>query len=126
MSFQGSISCDYKTLKRIFGAPQKASNDGQSYRVMWNIVFKDGTTASIYDWKSQDMALSKVQDWNVGGHNETSVYRVVDEIQRRRQKTMLRPMLGYNNISGLPLPGALTTKLTRRTSTIQSVNGHAY
>ena len=70
---QGYIRADYAALVKAFGKP----HDGDGYKVdwEWDILFEDGTVATIYNWKNgpnygyEGVGPSAIMEWNVGGHS---------------------------------------------------------
>lgn len=79
---QGCIEINYFTLKRILGRPRTG---GDSYKIdaEWVIQFKDGTIATIYNYKDgknylgkEGIPTSKINEWHVGGHNERALFLV--------------------------------------------------
>jgi hypothetical protein len=113
MHTQGYFDCDYKTIKSIFGEPEKSVNNED--RAMWHIVFKNGTFATIYDWRTTG-PISKIFEWHIGGDSEEAVFDVVDEIQRRKGKTLLGVALAWpsRGISVKP-----KSKITKKDSNIK-------
>lgn len=84
-SLQGCIDCDYDTLVRAFGLPF----DGDGYKVdaEWNIVFEDGTRATIYNWKNgrnycgdEGLYPEEITEWHIGGFDKKAVERVTEVI----------------------------------------------
>jgi hypothetical protein len=80
-SLQGHIQANYADLVQAFGEP----TNGDEYKVdaEWNIVFSDGTRASVYNWKDginycgeSGTPTEQITDWHIGGFNQDSVYRV--------------------------------------------------
>lgn len=84
---QGEVSVSYARLVEVFGEP---NCDGDGYKVQkeWAIKFKDGTIATIYDWKEGDnyngpgqgTHYTKVENWHVGGHQRTALFRVQEAL----------------------------------------------
>lgn len=70
-SLQGSISTRYKDLVAKLGQPM----NGDRYKVdaEWHLLFEDGTTASIYNWKNgpaylgDTATIEAIDEWNIGG-----------------------------------------------------------
>jgi len=119
MYTQGYFDCDYKTLVSIFGPPEKSI--GHEDRVMWTIVFKNGTFATIYDWRTSG-PISKIDEWHIGGDSKDSVLDVVSEIQRRVGKTLLSVALAWPSRS---IEVRSESKITKKDSTIRFVGAQA-
>jgi len=88
---------------------------------MWTIVFKNGTFATIYDWRTTG-PISKNVEWHIGGDSEESVLYVVSEIQRRVGKTLLSVALAWPSRSVQIRSGS---KITKKDSTIRFVGAQA-
>ena len=76
-SGKGSFICEYKTLVKVLGQPLKGSDDFKT-QAEWDIIYKDGTITTIYDWKQgkgylgeEGIEPKEVIEWNVGGNEET-------------------------------------------------------
>lgn len=73
-SLQGTVEVDYQTLVNTFGQPQ-GRGDGYKVTCEWELLFEDGTVATIYDWKtSKDyrgnfygIDAKENTDWHIGG-----------------------------------------------------------
>lgn len=85
---QGHITCDYKTLTKVFGFPLQRGFDNYKTDAEWRVKFEDGTVASIYNWKNGHNYLgtagtpvTKITDWNVGGRDKHTVDRVQSAIK---------------------------------------------
>ena len=113
MYTQGYFDCDYKTIKSIFGEPEKSA--GHEDRAMWHIVFKNGTFATIYDWRTTG-PISKIFEWNIGGNSQEAVLDVIDEIQRRKGVTLLRVALAWPS-RGISV--RLGPKITKKDTSIK-------
>ena len=81
--FQGYIDAEYSVLKKIFGKP--TSSDGYKTDAEWEILFEDGTVATIYNWKNGKNYLgregtpkTKITRWNVGGISKEVVEKIQD------------------------------------------------
>lgn len=75
------ITANYADLKKVFGKPF----DGDGYKVdaEWEVEFKDGTIATIYNWKDgknycgkSGLPKTKITEWHIGGFNRNAVERV--------------------------------------------------
>jgi hypothetical protein len=71
-SGKGSFICEFKTLVKVLGQPLKGSDDFKT-QAEWDIIYKDGTITTIYDWKQGEEGIEPkdVVEWNVGGNEET-------------------------------------------------------
>jgi hypothetical protein len=74
-SLQGHIVTTYFELVEKFGEPDFIGGD--KITAEWALEFADGTVATIYDWKYGETPLHKAE-WNIGGKNKESVYRVYE------------------------------------------------
>lgn len=77
----GSITAEYKDLKRVFGKP--LSGDGHKTDAEWEIEFEDGKIATIYNWKNgktykgkKGTPKTKITDWSIGGYSKAVVERI--------------------------------------------------
>jgi hypothetical protein len=95
-SLQGYVTTSFANLKKILGEP---NSTGDEYKVSteWNIVFADGTVATIYDWKLTTMydddglTVAQVRtaseiEWHIGGVNHRAV-ELVGELLDLRART---------------------------------------
>jgi hypothetical protein len=80
-SLQGYIDADYNVLKKLFGKP--GNGDGYKVDAEWEILFSDGTVATIYNYKdgknyngASGLAKTKIRDWHVGGRSARAVRNV--------------------------------------------------
>ena len=69
-SLQGYVTTTYAQLAKTFGQPYDYG-DGKT-RAEWDIVFEDGTVATVYDWKCYE-PIEDVAEWNIGGHDGRAV-----------------------------------------------------
>ena len=85
-SLQGYIDASYKELLDIFGEPE---SDCDSYKsdAEWLLRFKDGTIATIYNYKdgknylgNDGMPTEMIRNWHIGGFAERAVDRVKQTI----------------------------------------------
>ncbi len=84
-SLMGYVDTSYKQLKKVFGDPDEG--DGYKVDAEWNIVFEDGTVATIYNYKDgknyngpSGTATTKITDWHIGGCDEKAVERVYEAL----------------------------------------------
>jgi hypothetical protein len=68
----GYVDVSYSTLVKVFGKPTES--DGYKSDAEWEILYDDGTFATIYNWKNgknylQEIGLEKefITDWHIGG-----------------------------------------------------------
>jgi len=72
-SLQGEIVATFDDIVEVFGKPH--GGDGCKTDVEWELLFEDGTVATIYNWKngyaylgtSKGTPCEKITTWNVGG-----------------------------------------------------------
>ena len=77
---QGYLKADYKDLVELFGRP----HDGDGYKVdwEWDIMFEDGTVATVYNWKSgpnygyYNVGPGQIKEWNVGGFSQDALNNI--------------------------------------------------
>jgi hypothetical protein len=67
---QGYIKTTYDELVNVFGKPTILKGD--KVNVEWNLLFSDGTVASIYDWKLSETPMG-VYDWHIGGYTQNAI-----------------------------------------------------
>jgi hypothetical protein len=80
---QGYIAANYHDLVEVFGEP----SNGDEYKIdaEWDILFEDGTVATIYNWKNGynycgmgGLHVDDITDWHVGGFSKQAVQNVID------------------------------------------------
>lgn len=84
---QGEIKTTYARLVEVFG-PEHSDGDGYKVQAEWNLIFDDGTYATIYDYKMGDsyngeghgIPKEKVTEWHIGGSEHDAVERVKDAL----------------------------------------------
>jgi hypothetical protein len=83
-SLQGHLTATYAELVELFGKPHDFFDDFKC-DAEWYIEFDDGTVATIYNWKNgrnycgpDAPPVEAITHWNVGGHNENALDRVLD------------------------------------------------
>jgi hypothetical protein len=81
-SLRGNIhNTTYNELVELFGEPTYDwGSDGDKVQVEWVIRFKDGTIATIYDWKCYDIPVENITEWNIGGKDPYAVDRIMDVV----------------------------------------------
>lgn len=79
---KGYIVTTYDELVQAFGNPSFGPNDNLDDKVTceWNLKFRDGTIATIYDWKEVYTPMSKHR-WHIGGLNQAAVDRVYEALE---------------------------------------------
>lgn len=77
---QGHIQANYADLVMAFGKPLQGDYKTDAE---WNIVFEDGTRATIYNWKNgknycgeNGLSVEEIQDWNIGGYDNKAVENI--------------------------------------------------
>ena len=85
-SNQGSIEATYDQLVAVFGDPLNGPDDVEGDKVSceWDMKFKDGTIATIYDYKEGGVTPRGLYDWSIGGKSfkAVSLVRRVFELGR--------------------------------------------
>ena len=88
-SLQGCIEVSYADIVKAFGEPMASGFDDYKSDAEWNIVFSDGTRASIYNWKDgvnycgeSGTPTEQITDWHVGGFNEKAVERIQEVLKQ--------------------------------------------
>jgi len=74
----------YSKIVEVFGEPEQTGHDKTD--VEWTILFDDGTTATIYNWKNgraycgeDGLEPEQITDWNVGGFHGTAASLMVED-----------------------------------------------
>lgn len=79
---QGHIVATRRELEATFGAPA-FEDEGDKVTTEWDILFDDGTVATIYDWKRYELGAPTMDEritWNIGGKSFAAVERVEDAL----------------------------------------------
>jgi hypothetical protein len=79
---QGYTVATRREIESVFGKPNYES-EGDKVTTEWNILFDDGTVATIYDWKRYEMGAPEMDErieWNIGGREPIAVERVEDAL----------------------------------------------
>ena len=85
-SLQGEVTITFAELVAIFGQPDHGPNaDMDKVTCEWALQFKDGTIATIYDWKT-GYTPQNAYAWHIGGKSYDAVLRVDEVIQAHRDK----------------------------------------
>ena len=89
-SGQGSVTATREQVMKTFGAPAYCEWDSfDKITIEWEVLFNDGTIATIYDWKrnydgdlEDPIGLFEEFTWNIGGNNENAVKMVEEAIAK--------------------------------------------
>jgi hypothetical protein len=80
----GHIVATRREIESVFGKPNYETDDtSDKVTTEWEILFDDGTVATIYDWKRYEMGAPTMDErttWNIGGKTFASVERVEDSL----------------------------------------------
>ena len=82
-SLQGYVTSTRRGLESTFGKPCY-EGEGDKTTTEWEILFDDGTVATIYDWKRYELgapAMDECIEWNIGGQDAVAVRRVSNAIR---------------------------------------------
>ena len=78
---QGVISMPYSKIVKVFGEPRIW--DEEKVDAYWEIVFEDGTPATIYNYKDgknyngkDGLETDDITEWHIGGFGRKSVLLV--------------------------------------------------
>lgn len=81
---QATISESYEKLAAVFGEPTGKGDDYKS-DAEWDLVFEDGTVATIYNYKDGKNYLRKdglpvelITRWHIGGHTVVAAQRILE------------------------------------------------
>lgn len=78
---QGYVTTTFDRLVETFGQPDHFNIDTYKVTAEWRVLFKDGTVATIYDWK-EDRTPKELYDWHIGGFDSAAVARVKAALAR--------------------------------------------
>jgi hypothetical protein len=89
----GYINLTYKQLVKYFGRPNFDDISGDDkVKIEWEIMFADGTVATIYDWKNYDMSNDEVKEretnWHIGGNRKDAVKKIKSVIPEKLKKAV--------------------------------------
>lgn len=103
-SLQGCVNISFNKLVKVFGKPNFDSLSGDDkVRVEWNIKFKNGTVATIYDWKnydkSNDWVKKNEKEWHIGGKSDAAVLMVITEIKKVFQDVVTKEGEYYGTVT---------------------------
>ena len=87
-SLMGAVEVTYKQLVKTFGKETYGLSGDQKCECNWELLFNDGTVATIYDWKvnkkycgkTEGISKSKNTDWHIGGNSPKAVELVKKEL----------------------------------------------
>jgi len=73
---QGQIICPFSLLVTLFGEPHEG--DTQVSDAFWSVLFDDGVTATVYNWKNGrnycgGPEVEHITKWNIGGYEKAAV-----------------------------------------------------
>jgi len=87
---QGYVEADYKELKKLFGLP--TIGDGYKLDAEWSILFEDGSSATIYNWKNgrnyngrSGTPKTQIRNWHIGGENQDAFVHIRKLLKSVRQ-----------------------------------------
>jgi hypothetical protein len=102
-SLQGYIDADYKVLRKVFGRPDPNAHDNYKSDVEWDVVFSDGSIATIYNYKdgknycgASGTAKTKIRDWHVGGRSARALRNVELVLEAYYAKQDAKAFVGTN------------------------------
>tara|TARA_R110000796_G_scaffold241706_1_gene363488 strand:+ start:69 stop:422 length:354 start_codon:yes stop_codon:yes gene_type:complete len=78
----GFLDAAYENLVMAFGPPLRC-HDNAGTHFEWNIMFNDGTIATVYDYNMVKPCYD-VMEWHVGGHT-SGVVKLVEQAVHRAQ-----------------------------------------
>ena len=85
-SLQGYVDTTYKKLVDTFGEP--TGNAGYKTDAEWDLVFEDGTVATIYNYKdgrnyngTSGYATKDITEWHIGGFDQSAVKRITATLE---------------------------------------------
>jgi len=83
-SFKGDFMAYYDELVKVFGQPDHGPNNFEHDKVTceWDLMFEDGTVATIYDWKESETPMGNYL-WHIGGKTSEAVDRVLEALGRQ-------------------------------------------
>lgn len=79
----GRVITTYKDIISTFGEPLEGDNDKTDAE--WELLFEDGTDATIYNYKDgknylgdEGQEVEEITDWHIGGSSIESLNRVTE------------------------------------------------
>ena len=81
----GYLNESYSTLVEMFGQPDNPDKDMPVIKTtaLWNVLFNDGTLATIYNYKN-DTPPEQNSFWHISGKSTKSVLRVIEAVAKFR------------------------------------------
>ena len=96
-SLQGYVYADYAILKKVFGKP--GEGDGYKVDAEWDVVFSDGSIATIYNYKdgknyngARGLNKTQITDWHVGGRSARAVRNVETMLEQYYAKQQAKAL----------------------------------
>jgi len=69
-SLVGYVTATREEIEEVFGEPDYEGDGSNKVTTEWDILFADGTVATIYDWKRYEEGApdyDEVYEWHIGG-----------------------------------------------------------
>jgi hypothetical protein len=86
-SLQGTIQATPLQLAYAFGAPLRPTEGDGKVTTRWSLLFADGRTADIYDWKHGRIPGDDERvAWNIGATSREIVERVHEAFRQALTK----------------------------------------
>jgi hypothetical protein len=84
---KGYLAATYDELVAVFGEPTCGPDDRENDKVTceWQLLFEDGTYATIYDWKT-DHTPMRFYDWHIGGKSFAAVLHITETFDNHMEK----------------------------------------
>ena len=86
---QGHTQATYADIVKAFGEPMEEGFDDYKSDAEWEILFEDGTVATIYNYKNginycgeSGTPTEQITDWHIGGFNEKAVERIQEVLKQ--------------------------------------------
>lgn len=76
-SLMGYVNAPYDKIVALLGKP--TSGDGYKVDAEWVIQGRDGTVATVYNWKNgpnyleDDSRVQEIREWHIGGKDSKAV-----------------------------------------------------
>lgn len=86
-SLKGYITATYDELADVFGEPTCGPDDRLDDKVTceWQLLFEDGTYATIYDWKEHATPMGQ-HSWHIGGKSFAAVLHITETFDNHMEK----------------------------------------
>lgn len=105
---QGEIVATRGELLATFGAPQyEYADPNEKITYEWALTFDGGKVATVYDWKrysDEELGLSEVYEWHIGGHDVAAVELVTAAVENNRRKitrsVFIEGRLWFDKVNG--------------------------